>query len=72
MLLAGEYQFTLNSARASGLITVHSRDLKTSAFVVPVEVAGQNTKAPSALIIQINGNPHAQLRIGKAPQPKSD
>lgn len=56
LLPAGEYEFALNSASMTGLVVVHSRDQKTSGFVMPVEIARLDTEAPSALIIEIRGN----------------
>ncbi len=56
LLPAGEYEFTVSSTSMTGVIAVRSRDQKTSAFVIPVEIARLGTKAPSALIIDIRGN----------------
>ena len=56
LLPAGEYEFALKSASMTGLVAVHSKDQKISGFVMPVEIARLDTKAPSALIVEIRGN----------------
>ncbi len=56
VLPPAEYEFRLNRGGMNIVITVHSRDQKISAFVMPTGVSDRNAKAPSALIIETRGN----------------
>jgi hypothetical protein len=56
LLPAGEYEFALKSPSMTGLVFIHSRDQKTSGFVMPVGIARLDSEAPSALIIEIPRN----------------